>query len=241
MGQSTSKVTYKKDKYTYNEATDWPYVWALRDGSVLDWRVGLSDDEILARQTQQADLPTAITPTLYLGNCQSAHDLEKLQRLGIRRVLNMAGPSATPLAIVEAYAKHGITYNVMNAQDEEDYPLLDMHWEEAHAFINAGLEHKLKVLVHCVAGHNRSSLIVASQHLLMSSSNTVLDTIRHIRLQRGNVALHNEGFQEQLVAFARVHDRAGAPPTSACPPPSSSKRPSRREHPLHKLSTFEFT
>ena len=35
MGQSTSK-------YLYNEATDWPYVWALRDGSVLDWNIGLN-------------------------------------------------------------------------------------------------------------------------------------------------------------------------------------------------------
>ena len=195
-------------------------------------------EKIQARLAQQADLPVEITPTLYLGNAAAAHDVPKLQRLGISRILNMAGPTAVHPATVEDYAKHGITYKVIDAQDEEDYPLLDKHWEEAHAFITVGDKNE-KVLVHCVAGHNRSSLIVAAQCLVMSSNDnsSVVETMRHIRLQRGNVALQNESFQEQLVAFAREHGRLGPPPTPLCPPPRRDKKQSmQRENPLDKLA-----
>lgn len=234
MGHSTSK-------YRYNEATDWPYVWALRDGSVLDWKVGLNAEQVMEQQRAQIDLPVEITPTRYLGNCQCAHDLQKLQTLNIRRVLNMAGPTATPSAVVDAYAANGIAYKVICAQDEEDYPLMDKHWEEAHAFINQGNNdgNKEKVLVHCVAGHNRSALVVAARVLVTNNDDAttnVIDAVRHLRKQRGNVALQNGGFQEQLVAFARHHNCLGPAPVAQCPPQSNVGEVVKRKNPLDKLA-----
>ena len=70
----------------------------------------------MEQQRIQNDLPAEITPTLYLGNCQCAHDVQRLQTLNIRRALNMAGPTATPSAVVDAYAANGIAYKVICAR-----------------------------------------------------------------------------------------------------------------------------
>ena len=226
MGQSTSKYRFQE--------SDWPHIWAIRDASVLDWKVGLKPNEIIAIQRCHDDLPVEITPTLYLGNCQCALDLVKLQRLGIQRVLNMAGPLAVlPKTIEQAMQEVGIKYKVIAAEDETDYPLLEKHWEEAHTFIHEGENEK--VLVYCIAGQNRSALIVAAEYLVSTPGTNVIDTVRHIRRRRGNVALQNEGFQEQLVAFARLHNLLGPAPTPTCPP-SAKRTKNNKTNPLEKLT-----
>ena len=40
----------------------------------------------------------------------------------------------------------------------------------------------------------------------------VLETVKYVRKQRGNVALCNEGFQQQLVAMAREENLLGTEP-----------------------------
>ena len=95
------------------------------------------------------------------------------------------------------------------------------------------------ILIHCVAGQNRSVLIVAILHMLIVSSSTkrnnnaitnntnVLETMLLLRRLRGKTALNNESFQEQLVSFARQNDLLGPKPGSSncvvqkVPPPPS--------------------
>ena len=216
MGQS-------KSKYNYQEG-DWPFVWALWEASVLDWKKDVPADQRLAISQAQNDLPFEILPTLYLGNCRYIQDLNTLERLGIQRVLNMAGHMrAFPKPLDQALRERDIAYKVINAEDEDDYPLLDKHWEEAHAFLSDAHAKGEKVLVHCIAGHNRSVLIVTAEYMLRTKTN-VIETVRYIRKKRGNVALQNEGFQEQIVAFARHHDLLGEAPTPSCSRPQRKKR-----------------
>ena len=231
MGQS-------KSKYAYDPDIDWPYVWALRDGDDLDWKRGLSESEILATHKAQNNLPVEISSSLFLGNCQYIQDLDRLETLGIRRVLNMAGPiQAFPKPLPQELAERGIRYKEIHAEDEEDYPLLDRHWDEAYAFIQDAETNNEKVLVHCIAGMNRSGLVVAAAHLLSTPDSNVIDTVRHIRKCRGNVALQNESFQEQLVAFARVHGRLGDAPQPTCPPPQKRQPKKELASALHSLAS----
>jgi predicted protein tyrosine phosphatase len=191
---------------------DWPWVWGIRDASFLDWKQGLSDDEIQAQALRQNDLPAPITDNVYLGNAVSVESVASLKARGITAVLNVAGPLALRRKTINAYKKHGIEYKRINAEDELDYPLLQNDWQEAFEFIKASTKDgKGKCVVHCMAGINRSGLIVSAYHMLTTRT-TVLETVKHVRKQRGNVALCNEGFQQQLVAMARINNLLGPQP-----------------------------
>eukprot|EP00977_Amphora_coffeiformis_P030252 scaffold45678_cov199-Amphora_coffeaeformis.AAC.2 len=81
----------------------------------------------------------------------------------------------------------------IKSEDEVDYTLLDKHWEEAHGFLWDAHTRGEKVFVHCIVGRNRSALIVTAEYM---------------RKKRGNVALQNEGFQEQIVTFCSTAQSA---------------------------------
>lgn len=88
-----------------------------------------------------------------------------------------------------------------------------------------------------MAGHNRSALIVAVEHLRANRDTNVIEAVRHIRKKRGNVALQNEGFQEQLVAYARIHNLSlGETPVPSYPAPGRITRTRQRSSPLDKLA-----
>jgi len=195
-------------------AQDWPWVWALKDRKILDWKPGLSEDEIYAQSVKQAQLPVAITDNVYLGDAQSIKDIDTLKALGITAVLNMAGPKATyvwPTNFVHTLSESGLSYLEIDAVDMPSYKLLQWHWAEASAFLEASTANGGKCVVHCVAGLNRSGLVVAA-HYLLTKRTTVLETVKHIRRQRGNLALCNGGFLQQLVALARQNELLGAEP-----------------------------
>jgi len=242
--------------FEINPEEDWPWVWAIRDASYLDWKLGFaSSEDIQIRALQQQKLPVKILDNLYLGNANSVEDLKKLKMLGITAVLNMAGPMALHSKTIKKYKQCNISYKRIDAEDEPDYPLLQKHWKEAYNFIkeettsttnNMSGSGEGKCVVHCIAGMNRSVLIVAAYYMLKMNNN-VLDTIKHIRLQRGNVASQNEGFQEQLVAMARYHNLLGPKPGTiesfikALPPPLQSnyldeRKKEKKENPLDRLT-----
>lgn len=79
-------------------------------------------------------------------------DVEMLQRVGITRVVNMAGASV--VTGQEFYGKN-ITCQVINAEDVEDYDL-SQHFTEVSEFLEQAEKDGASVLVHCVAGVSRS-------------------------------------------------------------------------------------
>ena len=187
-------------------------MWGIRDPECLDWKIGLSDEDVRNQALNQRNLPVSISDQLYLGNAPSVESVAKLKECGITAVLNMAGPLALHRKTIREYKANSIKYKQINAKDEYEYPLLKRHWKDAYDFIRVTTAGgKGKVVVHCMAGMNRSALIVTAYHMI-STQTPVLEAVRHVRKQRGNVALMNEGFQEQLVAMARDHKLLGAAP-----------------------------
>eukprot|EP00594_Rhizosolenia_setigera_P004909 CAMPEP_0178945488 /NCGR_PEP_ID=MMETSP0789-20121207/3765_1 /TAXON_ID=3005 /ORGANISM="Rhizosolenia setigera, Strain CCMP 1694" /LENGTH=262 /DNA_ID=CAMNT_0020625389 /DNA_START=118 /DNA_END=906 /DNA_ORIENTATION=+ len=227
-GATTTTTRRETEKPYQPHHDDWPWVWGMRDAENLDWKKGLSQEEIVAHATYICEgLPVPITPNLYLGTAKSVWSISTLQEKGITAVLNMVDPRVLPPEIIETYQKHGIRYKNLHAEDEIDFDLLEQYWEEAYDFIQASASKGEKCVVHCVAGLNRSGLIAASYHMITTKS-TVLESVRHLRRQRGNSALCNEGFQQQLVAMARTKGLLGPLPgtkgsiVTEVPPPAES-------------------
>ncbi|KAL3941724.1 MAG: hypothetical protein SGBAC_003968 [Bacillariaceae sp.] len=222
---------------------DVPWLWAISEPEILDWKIGLSDEEIQETALRQTQLPVPITDNLFLGNAFSVESIEKLQARGITAVLNMAGPLALKRKTIRAYKNLGIQYKRIDGEDEYEYPLLEKHWEEAHDFIESTTKNgKGKCVVHCVAGMNRSGLIAAAYYMVATQT-PVLESVQHVRKQRGNVALCNQGFQAQLVALARMNDLLGPEPgteesiVKQAPPKAIGnwEPPTPKENPLDRL------
>ena len=204
---------------------DWPWVWALREG--LDWREHCLDHgaskttvEQAQQEWQRKNPPVPFLHHLWIGSQSSCMNVDKLKQLGITHLLNMAAGIHCP---VDEYQQVGIQYLALEAQDADGYPLLQKHLAPARAFFNlAKHEDNGICLVFCKAGLNRSGLIVAALAMLETRWD-VCKTVAQLRRQRGDYALDNESFQEQLVALARREHLLG--PCPGTPGSIVSKRP----------------
>ncbi|EGB11007.1 hypothetical protein AURANDRAFT_62234 [Aureococcus anophagefferens] len=190
---------------------DYPYVWALRKTSVLDWEKDVPDaDARRAEVKRMFALPVDVVPgEVYLGDAVCARDVARLQSLHITHVLNAAGAAAA--APAAAYAAAGIETLVLEARDEPGYPMLANHLDAARAFLAKARRGGGAVLVHCVQGLNRSGVLVAAD-LMLEERRSVLDAVRHCRARRGNECVSNKTFQRDLVDLARREDLLGPPP-----------------------------
>jgi hypothetical protein len=204
----------------------WPYVWAIEDPEILDWKIGknvsfsvgekLTNEDIIALDKKQCALPVAITTDLYLSNHRCVCDVDLLKQAGITHVLNVAGPSNRgPLA---KYAVENIMYKEIAAEDEDGYYMLQKHLSECMEFIQSAKATGGKAVVHCAAGINRSGVIAAAYHLLTERV-SILDSVAHCRRQRGNCFLWNHTFQIELACLARDQGLLGpapGPDTGSC-------------------------
>ena len=215
QGEVTTTAAAVADEYLLPNDFDWPWVWAIRDGTYLDWgrHIRQFDPELTFKiLCSHTTMPVEIIPKkLYLADADGIHNVPRMQQLKITGVLNMAASHKYFRKTETILKKQGISYQGIAAEDSPEYPLLHLHMEEAFAAIDTMTQDGGRCVVNCVMGKNRSVLVVASYYMLHQQV-PVLDTLKHIRLQRGNCALVNEGFQEQLVALARRHKLLGGRP-----------------------------
>ena len=201
--------------YTYQEI-DWPWVWAIREG--MDWREGLSMDELAAAEARQAEarVPVPLLYHIWIGSQLSCMNVEFLKKeLGITHVINISGrigncPDFEGLEVL----------HLPDAVDVEGYPLLHRHLAEAQAFMATCVKADGMCVIFCEGGLNRSGLLAAAL-VLLETRWDVVKVVRLLRRQRGEYALDNESFQEQLVALARQNSCLGPPPVNA--PPASER------------------
>ena len=89
---------------------------------------------------------------LSIGGMHHALDVELLRRVGITRVVNMAGGS---VHADQEYYGDQFQCLVINAEDVEEYDL-SQHFTEVCEFLESAETDGASVLVNCVAGVSRS-------------------------------------------------------------------------------------
>ncbi|KAK2143245.1 hypothetical protein LSH36_860g00004 [Paralvinella palmiformis] len=141
--------------------------------------------------------PTKILDHLYLGSEQDATNLKLLKELGITHIVNCAsvycqtGPSL--------YGS-SVKYLAFEAEDDSDYDIMQ-HFPQVFSFIEDARKKGGKVLIHCVVGINRSGALAVA-YLMVHQKIGPISAACDIRKLRSNL-LTNDGFQRQLISFAR--------------------------------------
>lgn len=147
--------------------------------------------------------PAQILDFLYIGNRTDALEPSTLRRLKITHVLNCAAQKDYSTALVDnPYdPKTGVKdYMEFEGLDNDGYPIL-MHFHKAKSFIDQAKKQNGRVLVHCEMGVNRSGAICAA-YVMVEERITLFQTLRRMKIERP-VLLVNEGFQMQLIEFAK--------------------------------------
>jgi protein-tyrosine phosphatase len=128
-------------------------------------------------------------------------DLEQLENHHITAVLNCAGGSC--LTNAEYYGKN-FAYHEFDARDSSDYDM-SQHLDEVVAFYNKCMEEKRAILIHCVAGINRSAFIAIYLYMVVTGA-TLTQAVEHCFRLRP-IILTNERFIIQLALVAHREDR----------------------------------
>ena len=90
----------------------------------------------------------------------------------------------------------------IDAEDDEDYPLLASHLAEFIVFVEQQRAAKRRVLVHCHAGINRSATLCIA-YMMKQLRWPLSVAVQHSFLARPLI-LSNDGFLLQLIALARA-------------------------------------
>ena len=160
-------------------------------------------------------------PPLYVGSGAHAANVKLLKRLGIGAVINCA-PSvcADPEA---KYKASDIQYKKIDAHDDRSFPLLKECLGPATQFIDAAHAENRGVLVHCMAGVNRSATLAVA-HLLIRDKPNLFTLFEQCVAARHSI-LQNPSFQLQLCSLAQRHGLLCEPKQSpAAMPPEAPPR-----------------
>ena len=181
----------------------WAYIRCIND-MIKDTRL---------QNDQRQELPIQILPWLYLSDQANAHNREKLIDLKITHVLSVNG--STPYQSrwsKDFYDSLSIKHTRINGVDDEGYAMIEKHWDEC--FTSLKETHydsdSSKIVVHCVAGINRSALIICAALMVFEQMN-VLEAVDLCLKKRGTI-LSNKSFRKQLCIFAASIDKLGEKP-----------------------------
>ena len=133
-------------------------------------------------------------PPLYVGSGAHATEFKGLKRLDIKAVVNCA-PSVckTPK---DKYKQNGIAFLEIDARDDRSFPLLKECLSGCSQFITAQHAAGNAVLVHCMAGVNRSATLAVG-HLLLKQKRNLFELFAECVAARPAI-LQNPSFQLQL-------------------------------------------
>eukprot|EP00966_Prymnesium_polylepis_P112847 2610105-Prymnesium_polylepis.1 len=145
-------------------------------------------------------------PALYVGTADDARDPNLMRQLAIGGVLNVApaqAPHGERLNAHDIYHAAGIEYGEIPNEDaeyNEEYPHLQACLSAVGMFIEAQHAEGRAVLVHCMAGQNRSPLL-AIAYLMLRDRRPLFDVFGECIVVRPSI-LPWEPFRRQLCELA---------------------------------------
>jgi hypothetical protein len=113
---------------------------------------------------------------LYLGNINSAYDIDTLKKLGITSIISVLAGFNPPYV-------NEFNYLVINALDNDTTDLINQ-FESTNTFIDDVFEKNEKILVHCHYGKSRSVAIIAA-YLIKTFGISIPTSLDLIKSKRG--------------------------------------------------------
>jgi len=130
-----------------------------------------------------------IVDGMYLGNINSAYDIEKLKEIGITHIISVLAGFIPPYP-------NDFKYLQLNALDTINTNLFE-EFDITNQFINEAFEDKNnKILIHCMAGRSRSATIL-SAYMIKTFGFKTENTLNALRNKRPIVE-PNTYFVKQL-------------------------------------------
>ena len=143
------------------------------------------------------DGPNEIIPNfLWLGDAEDAKKKKILIEKGITWILNCAGGDMN-IAYPINFKVH-----TFKANDDWKYNLIENHITECIGFIDKCRYNGDKILIHCIAGMNRSATITVAYLLHYFQDMDLLQAIEYT-VKRRSWILTNGGFRRQLIQYAK--------------------------------------
>lgn len=141
-------------------------------------------------------ISTILPDFLYLGpNIQTQADVDELEKLGIRRILNMANEIDDTMGLARRFDG----YLKIPMLDSVEAVGVQRNIDEACRFIDDARLHSHPTYVHCKAGKSRSVTIVMAY--LIHANRWSLQRSYSFVVERRNAVSPNIGFVAELMRF----------------------------------------
>jgi protein-tyrosine phosphatase len=137
-------------------------------------------------------------PKVYVGSGAHASSIKILRQFDITAVINCAPLVCKPP--LGAYKKHNIALLTVDAKDNVAYDIVNLHLNDVIEFMNKCTEAGENVLIHCMAGINRSATLAVAYILQRDGVNLLRLFKQVVRAREG--VLQNVGFQRILCEYA---------------------------------------
>jgi protein-tyrosine phosphatase len=138
--------------------------------------------------------PQEILPGVFLGDWSDATDVEKLKRLDIGAVLNVADFTGETLRLYDKYLPD-IKYGGLPIEDCPSFPI-ERFLMHTNRFIHTAVRDGRRILVHCQAGISRSVAVLIAYMVCVRGWHVGL-ALRHIQSLRPQAG-PNLGFMRAL-------------------------------------------
>jgi protein-tyrosine phosphatase len=135
-----------------------------------------------------------VVPGVWLGDARDAMDIVALEDNKISCVVNCAEKHTLTY---EGYYPDGWSYLGLACDDAANYDILGIHLDEFVAFMDECVANKKNVLVHCVAGINRSATLLIA-YMVRRCGMCLKDAIAVCHAKRP-IILTNETFVMYLI------------------------------------------
>jgi protein-tyrosine phosphatase len=135
------------------------------------------------------EAPSELLPFLYLGSAQNAYNLDQLQQLNVKCIVNAA------IEVESFYPEH-FEYYKCNLMDDENADV-SVYFEETYQFIEKARKSKRKILIQCFMGMSRSASI-AIAYLMRAKKWSMKKAYSHVKKIRPIIDI-NTVFMYQLM------------------------------------------